>query len=268
LGPLLLLFLGSWVMGREQSARAQEVSEQERNLWTFSTPARGVARMHLAILFRTPVGRYSLVAPLFALILIPGLVHYLFGVQRAALAVFIYAALGTVQFHFNSLGFDGPSVGELFRLPLSSRALLWGKHQANMALALVEGAVLALFLRVGRDEPLSSCLTGLGLFITINLLLGALGRFVSIQWPRALPKKGMRGVAAPLPVVLVNLFGTAVIGGGMGGLHYLFQHVFGGWAVLAAAATLLASAGMSLLTLPYAARFLDERRESVLLAMK
>jgi hypothetical protein len=267
-GPLLLLFLGIWVMGREQSARAQERSGQEGKLWSFATPARGIARMHLATLFRTPVGRYSLIAPLFAMILIPGLVQYLFGVQRAALAVFIYAALGSVQFHFNTLGFDGPSVGELFRLPLDSRSLLWGKHLANMALALVEGAVLALFLRLGRSEPLDSCLTGLCLFVTINLLMGALGRFVSVQWPRALPKKGMRGVAAPLPVVLINLFGTAIIGGGMGLLHYAFQHAFGAWAVLFAAGLLGASATVSYVTLPAAARFLDSRREDVLLAMK
>jgi hypothetical protein len=268
IGPLLLLGLGSWVMGREQSARAQDVAEQEKSLWTFSTPARGVARMHLAVLFRTPTGRYSLVAPLFAMILIPGLVQYLFGVQRAALAVFIYAALGTVQFHFNCLGFDGPSVGELFRLPLTSRDLLWGKHEANLALALVEGAVLALFLRLGRDEPIDSCLIGLSLFLTINLLMGALGRFVSIQWPRALPKKGNRGAAPPLPVVLINLFGTAVIGGGMGALHYAFQHLLGAWGPFAAFAMVGLSAALSVVTLPMSARFLDARREAVLLAMK
>jgi hypothetical protein len=267
-GPLLLLALGIWVMGREQSARAQDVAEQEKSLWTFTTPAQGVARMHLAQLFRTPVGRYSLVAPLFAMILIPGMMQYLFGVQRASLAVFIYAALGTVQFHFNCLGFDGPSVGELFRLPLTSRDLLWGKHQANLLLALVEGAVLALFLRLGRNEPLDSCLTGLGLFLTINLLMGALGRFVSVQWPRALPKKGSRGAAAPLPVVLINLFGTVVIGGGMGALHYAFQHLLGVWSPVAAFAMVALSAALSVLTLPLSARFLDARREAVLLAMK
>jgi hypothetical protein len=267
-GPAALLFAGIWVMGREQSARAQEAAGQERSLWTFSTPARGIARLHLATLFRTPVGRYSLIAPLFAMILIPGLVQFMFGVQRAALAVFIYAALGAVQFHFNMLGFDGPSMGELFRLPLDARALLWGKHLANMTLALVEGAVLAVFLRVSRNEPLDSCLTGLCLFITINLLMGALGRFVSVQWPRALPKKGMRGATAPLPVILINLFGTAIIGGGMGLLHWAFEHAFGAWAVLFAGALLALSAGVSYLTLPWAARFLDARREDVLLAMK
>jgi hypothetical protein len=268
IGPAVLLAAGIWVMGREQSARTQESGEKEGRLWTFSTPAAGIARMHLAVLFRTPVGRYSLVAPLFAMILIPGLVNYLFGVQRAALAVFIYAALGSVQFHFNSLGFDGPSVAELFRLPLTARALLWGKTLANMALALVEGAVLALFLRLSRDEPLDSCLTGLFLFLTINLLMGALGRYVSVQWPRALPKKGMRGVAAPLPVILINLFGTAVIGGGMGALHYLFQHTFGAYAPLAALGLTTVSVAVSLASLPGAAVFLDHRREAVLLAMR
>jgi hypothetical protein len=268
LGPAVLLLLGLWVMGREQSARAQEASEQEKKLWTFATPAGGVARMHLATMFRTPAGRYSLIAPLFAMLLMPGLSHYLFGVQRAALAVFIYAALGTVQFHFNLLGFDGPSVGELFRLPLTSRALLWGKHVATMALALVEGAVLVGFLRFFREEPLDSCLTGLCLFVTINLLMGALGRFISVQWPRSLPKRGTRGVAAPLPVVLINLFGSVLIGGGMGLLHWVFQHAFGAWAVLWALGLLGVSLAVSWFSLPAASRFLDARREAVLLAMR
>ena len=75
-------------------------------------------------------------------------------------------------------------------------------------------------------------------------------------------------MAAPLPVVLINLFGTVIIGGGMGLLHWAFQSAFGPYAPLAAAATAALSGAVSLPTLPSAARFLDARREAVLLAMR
>ncbi len=266
--PLLLMGLGIWVMGREQSARAAPVAERESGLWTFSSPLYGIARLHLSTVFRTPTGRYSLIAPLFAMILVPGLMQVLFGVQRASLAVFSYAALGAVQFHVNLLGFDGASMGELFRLPITSRAILGGKQVAVLTLALVEGAVLAVFLRIGRDESLDGCALGLCLFLSINLLMGALGRFVSVQWPRALPKRGMRSVPPPLPVILINLFGTLSLGGGLGLLHWALQRTFGAWSVVWALGILLASAAASALSLDAAAEFLEERRERVLLAMK
>jgi hypothetical protein len=69
-------------------------------------------------------------------------------------------------------------------------------------------------------------------------------------------------------VVLINLVGTIVIGGGMGLLHYAVAHAFGAWVLAWAVGMLLASAAVSYVTLPAAARFLDERREDVLLAMR
>jgi hypothetical protein len=59
-----------------------------------------------------------------------------------------------------------------------------------------------------------------------------------------------------------------VIGGGMGALHYGFQHLLGVWSPVAAFVMVALSAAVSAVTLPLSARFLDARREAVLLAMK
>jgi hypothetical protein len=267
-GPAVLLAAGAWVMSREQTAHATVATERERGLWSFETPLAGVARLHLATLFRTPIGRYSLIAPLFAMVMVPWAMQVLFGVQRASLAVFIYAALGTVQFHFNMFGFDGPSVAELFRLPLASRTLMLGKQGAVLSLALLEGAALALFLRVVREEALGECLAGLCVFMTINLVMASLGRFVSVVWPRTLPRSGMRGSAPPLPVVLVNLLGTFAIAGGLGVSHWLIQRWAPAWVLPWAALVLALGAALFAVTLAPGAAFLEARRDHVLLAMK
>lgn len=267
-GPALLLAAGMWVMGREQSGRAPQASERERGLWSFDDPREGIARLHLATLFRTPVGRYSLIAPLFAMVMVPWAMQVMFGTQRASLAVFLYAALGTVQFHFNLFGFDGPAAGELLRLPLTARQLFVGKHIAVLALALLEGAVLALFLSVVREESVGSCLSGLGVFLSVNLLMGTLGRFTSVQWPRTLPRSGMRGAAPPLPVVLVNLFGTLAITSTVGASHFFIGRYWASWLLPWSALCVVGCGALFVVTLGPAARFLDHRREHVLLSMK
>lgn len=267
-GPALIIAVGTWVMSREQTAHAGVATERERGLWSFDAPHVGIARLQLATLFRTPVGRFSLVAPLFAMVLVPWVTQLMFGLQRASLAVFIYAALGTVQFHFNMFGFDGPSVAELFRLPLTARTLMLGKHLAVLSLALLEGAVLAVFLRLVREEALDECIAGLCAFLAINLFMAAVGRFVSVLWPRTLPRSGMRGSAPPLPVVLVNLFGTMAIAGSIGVTHWLVQRYAPAWLVPWGIAVLGAGALLFQVTLDPGAAFLEERREKVLLSMK
>ncbi|MBK7859292.1 MAG: hypothetical protein IPJ65_11860 [Archangiaceae bacterium] len=267
-GPLMLLLIGAWVMGREHTAHAAVATEREKGLWTFDSPDAGIARLHLSTLFRTPLGRYSLVAPLFAMVMVPWVMQMLFHQQRASLAVFIYAALGTVQFHFNLFGFDGPAVAELFRLPVSSATLLRGKHLAVLSLALLEGAVLAVFLRLVREESSSECIAGLCVFLTINLMMATLGRFVSAVWPRTLSRSGLRGTAPPLPVVLVNLFGTFAIAGSLGLTHWLVMHYAPAYVVPWGVGALLLGAAVFALTLKPAAAFLEARREHVLLSMK
>lgn len=267
-GPLLLIAAGVWVMGREQSAHAAVATDREEGLWTFDAPHLGIARLHLATLFRTPVGRFALIAPLFAMVMVPWVTQMLFGWQRASLAVFMYAALGTVQFHFNMFGFDGPSVGELFRLPLSGRTLVLGKHLAVLSIALLEGAVLAVFLRLVRGEALDECIAGLCAFLAINLFMAGVGRFVSVLWPRTLPRSGMRGSSPPLPVILVNLFGTASIAGSIAVTHWVVQNEAPAWLVPWGISIVAAGALLFQVTLQPGADFLDARREKVLLAMK
>jgi hypothetical protein len=228
----------------------------------------GIARLHLSTLFRTPVGRYSLIAPLFAMVMVPWIVQLSLGVQRTSLAVFMYAALGTVQFHFNVFGFDGPSIGELFRMPVTSRELVLGKNGATLVLALLEGAVLAVFLLVVREEAPGECVAGLCVFLSVNLVMASVGRFVSVVWPRTLPRSGMRGAAPPLPVVLVNLFGTLGITGVLGTTHWLVLRHAPGLLPAWGLAVLGLGAGLFWLTLEPGARFLEARREHVLLAMR
>ncbi|MBL8955835.1 MAG: hypothetical protein JNK82_33990 [Myxococcaceae bacterium] len=255
-------------MSREQTAHASVATERETGLWSFTSPAAGVARLHFATLFRTPVGRYSLIAPLFAMVMVPWIVQLSLGVQRTSLAVFMYAALGAVQFHFNLFGFDGPAVGELFRMPLSTRALVLGKHVAVLSLALVEGIVLTLFLRLVREEALDECIAGLCVFLAVNLVMASVGRFISVVWPRTLSRSGMRGSAAPLPVVLVNLFGTLAITGALGSTHWAVLEYAPGLLVPWGLAVLAAGAGLFWVTLSPGVRFLEARREHVLLAMR
>jgi len=266
--PLLIAAAGAWVMAREQTAHANVATERETGLWTFGSPQAGIARLHLSTLFRTPVGRYSLIAPLFAMVMVPWIVQLSFGVQRTSLAVFMYAALGTVQFHFNMFGFDGPSIGELFRLPVSSRAIVLGKHAATLALAVLEGAVLCVFLLLVRGEAAAECLAGFCVFISVNLVMASVGRFISVIWPRTLPRSGMRGAAPPLPVVLVNLFGTLGITGALGTTHWAVLKYAPGLLVPWGLAVLALGAGLFWVTLEPGARFLEARREHVLLGMR
>lgn len=78
----------------------------------------------------------------------------------------------------------------------------------------------------------------------------------------------MRGASPPLPVILVNLFGTASIAGSIAVTHWVVQRQAPAWLVPWGIGILAAGALLFQLTLQPGADFLDARREKVLLAMK
>ena len=259
----LLMLMGAQVMHRETEAeRRPEKATRRQRLWSFRHPAEGIGRLHFQTIMRSHLGRFGFLMPLMTLVLLKGpLTHLTAKASWAVPAAFAYLSLVGNNFTFNQFGLDRHGVKGLLLLPVAASDLLKGKllgmagHQGLQALLLV--GLLGL---VDRTRP-DLLLAGVLLMACIFLAQASVGQWTSAWAPRPMVMDSLKNNNMPFAIGLLSIATSGLWTGLYGGLYALTAWLAPGWLlpVLALAFALTLAAHLALL--PYAAAFLDRRRE-------
>lgn len=266
---LLLMVAGARLLAREASGAARPAPPRSaERLWSFRTPALGVARLHFQTLMGSHLGKFAFVMPLMTLVLLKGPFAR---VQEQSLwtvpAAFAYLSLVANNFVLNQFGLDRHGIKILLLLPVPPRDLLVGKllgmaaHQGLQALLMV--ALLVLF----NHPPVAQLVAGLLLMGCFFLAQTALGQWTSAWMPRPMAMDSLKNNTMPFALGMLSLAVSAV-----------WTLLFGGaFALLAWLAPAALVPGMALLfgllllahraLLPAASTFLHARREKLVEAL-
>lgn len=233
--------------------------------WTFRTPVLGIARLQLATLLGSHLGKGAFILPVFAVVFIRGFVAELTGHTEWLLpGAFLYASLSGTGLGFNQFGLDGHGVKALFLLPVTERQILLGKQLGFAAWQGLQAALLVVLLGLVHRPSLDQLVIGLSVFTCLVFLQSAVGQFVSVWLPRRLSPTSMKnGQVVPTMVALVSLGtslgGMAVFGGALFGLRHSPVPPALGMAALAVLAFFASRPMVS-----FNARFLHENRDRVI----
>ncbi len=206
---LMALTLQARQMEREADPQAMEVKDTTRGaekLWSFSTPAAGVAKLHWKTLMGSHLGRFGLLMPVMTVVLLKGPFSQLRGQATWAIpGAFAYLALAGSQMQYNQFGLDGHGVKSLLLLPIRARDIVLGKLgglamyqglQAGLLLLLI-----GLLMRPSVAELLAAlCLGGCLFFVQMGL-----GHWTSSWLPRAMPRNSLKSGTLPVPVVMLGI---------------------------------------------------------------
>lgn len=224
-GPLaataLLLVLALRLSRREPSSGVERAASGPKALWSYRSPVVALARVQLAALWATELGRFTLFLPLFWLVFIPLRADAPELTQRPDLvALFIWVLLPTMLagFTLNQFGFDRGAVKALFLLPLDEAQLLYGKSLALGVVLLAQCALAAALVGALVPQSPAYLVAGPALALTVGGLHLLIGQWTSVAWPRPIPRKGLRQPPGSLligVVTLVSLFGTVLPLGGL-----------------------------------------------------
>lgn len=272
-GPLvaatLLLVLAARFARRAQVTPARPQSGPAR-LWTFRSPVWGLARLQLAALWATELGRFTVFLPLLWLVFLPLRAEAPALSERPELvSLFIWALLPTMLagMTLNQFGVDRGAVKALFLLPVDEADVLYGKALGLGALLLGQSAIAAVLVGLLVPQHPAFLLAGPALSMAVGGLQLLIGQWTSVAWPRPIPRKGLRqppGSILMSLVILATLFGTVAPLG-------LLWWVLGGRSPPALAAALLAVAlgvaGLHRIFTPAAARAVALRRERLVEAL-
>ena len=264
---LLFLVLAARTLKREsvpRSAAASRTGAARERLWTFSTPTRGIARLHWVSLMRSSIGVMGLLTP-FVILFVMRRQLAAADVLWAVPALMSALLLVNSAIQLDQFGLDGAGVKSLLLLPIRSAELLAGK---TFALAAYQGLqVLLLLVAFGLMHSLglaqaaaAMCLSGCQF-----LLIVSVGHWSSVQLPRALPRNMFRNTTktSPSPVLSFISLGATLVGAVLFGGVYavtgrstpaLQLPIMG---VLLGAVTLLYWRAV----LPFSARHLDGHKE-------
>lgn len=269
--PLLLVTLLAWaafrILDRESQplVRVAQGKATPERLWSFRSPALGVARLHWQSLIGSHFGKFALLIPLLTLVILKGPFGHLKGQGLWAMpAAFAYLSLTASQLQHNQFGLDGHGVKALLLLPISARDLLLGKLLGLAWLQLVQAAILVLLGSFAFGLHLGALIASLALGTCFFLLQAGLGHWSSAWLPRSIPRDKLKNNSMPLPVLFLSFGITGAATGGFGGTYALLAWLAPGF--LAPGMVLLA-AGLGVaywyLALPAAAGYLDRRREKL-----
>lgn len=195
--------------------------------WTFTTPRWGIAKLQWHAILESRLGRFGLVVPIIVFALVRGPLQELHGrTPWAVVGAYVYLSLVSAQFQLNQFGFDGHGVKTLLLLPIAPRDVFLGKALGLFAYQAVQAtmmtALLGLVFRAHPDELAAGCL----LYAAMAVLANGLGRRTSVRVPRMFPRKGLRGNAAPLALVVIGL-GLSVAGAALSAGVFWLAHQFG-----------------------------------------
>jgi hypothetical protein len=205
-----------------EAADAGEDDAPAGRLWSFRTPALGMARLTFATLMGSRIGRFGLVVPLLVVVLVKGPLAQASGRELWAVpGAYTYVSLVANQFQLNQFGLDGHGVKALLLLPLSERDVLRGKALGLAAYQAIQAALLTVLLAVLHRPGANQIAAGLLLFVAMVLVQNAVGQRTSSWMPRMVPRGSVKGNATPLGLVLVGLVLSTTCGGTFGGLFAL-----------------------------------------------
>lgn len=212
LGPLALPLVLLWVTYRAAflggpRVRAVHKVAPER-LWSFRSPTLGLARLHILSLWSTELGRWAIAAPIFWVVPLMFLRSKLSGEvagDTLYLSLWVMTPMMSLGMVLNQFGTDRGAVKGLLLLPVSARQLLHGKALALGALLAGEMLLLTpVAIWLFRPDP-AVLLNGPLMAVAVLLIQLSLGQFVSVMWPRPLPRKGLRQPPGGLLVGLVSI---------------------------------------------------------------
>jgi hypothetical protein len=237
-------------------------------LWSFATPAGGVARLTWGSLLNSHLGRFGFLIPLMFIVIIKGPASVFGGGGLWALpSAFAYLALTSGQLQFNQFGLDGHGVKALLLLPIPGRDLLKGKA---LGLALYQGlqaallALLMAFVLRPRALELAAGFCLAGCFFLVQTLIG---HWTSVWMARPLPRDSLKNNGMPLVMIAISL-GTTVANSAIFGGAWFLCAAFAPALLLPVMALLLAlCAAAYAALLPAAARYLDANRERLMAAL-
>lgn len=239
---------------------------RNRKLWSFRTPAAGLARLHWQSVLGSTLGRFAFLVPIIAVVLVKGPLARLPNPDLWALpAAMYYLSLTATQFQYNQFGLEGHGIKALLLLPVEGATLLEGRARALLAhqglQLLLLTALMAFVLPLRPGPVVASLALGFLLFLGNT----ALGHVLSVRYPRPIARKGLKNSALPLVSTLSSLgFGMASAGF-LGGLYALLMWAFP--ALLAPVflgLALLAAWAYRRWVLPAAGRYLDTHREDLM----
>jgi len=268
LAVLALLALASAkLLDRDASGRSSE-DEAPEKLWTFRTPAAGLARLQFATIMDSRVGRFGLIVPLVVLALLRGPLAQVAGQTAWAVpGAFLYLSLVGNQFQLNQFGLDGHGVKALLLLPIDEGELWRGKARGLLLYQALQAALLAGLLAVLQKPAPEQLAGGVVLYFVMAMVQNAIGRATSVWMPRMLPRKSVRANATPIALVLVGL-ALSVVGGGALGAGFAALARSAPHALVPAMLVALAVAAVvNRALLPRAARGLKNGKEKLLAAL-
>ncbi len=275
LAPALVILPLAWaaarLMLREQESLSVPAAPGRSvgKLWSFRSPAFGVARLQWETLFASSRGRFVLVVPVVTIVLLKGpFANALIGASWAAVpTAFSYVALSGNQLLFNQFGLDGAAVKGLYLLPISTRDLMRGKVLGFAAYTGLRDGLLLAMLALLRQAPPSALLAGALLSACYFHAGHTIGCYMSAAQPRLVQRKRMSGNALPLAAAMLNLgVGLACIAC-FGGTFALLAWMFPDWLLPGMAALCAATWGVARLFRPALEAYWTQRREAIVEAM-
>jgi hypothetical protein len=216
--PIVLLLIAFVLqarqMEREADPQAMELKPASKGiekLWSFQSPAAGVAKLHWKTVMGSHLGRFGLLMPVMTVLLLKGPFSQFRGQATWALpGAFAYLALAGSQMQYNQFGLDGHGVKSLLLLPIRSRDIILGKLGGlAMYQGLQAGLMLLLIALLMRPSPIellaALCLGGCLFFVQMGL-----GHWTSSWLPRAMPRNSLKSGTLPMPVVFLGM-GVSVV---------------------------------------------------------
>ncbi len=268
---LIALVLQARQMEREADPQALElkpVSKGTEKLWSFQSPAAGVAKLHWKTLMGSHLGRFGLLMPVMTVVLLKGPFSQLRGQETWAIpGAFAYLALAGSQMQYNQFGLDGRGVKSLLLLPIRSRDILLGKLGGlAMYQGLQAGLLLLLIALLMRPSPIeilaALCLGGCLFFVQMGL-----GHWTSCWLPRAMPRNSLKSGTMPMPVVFIGM-GTSLVNFSLFGGTFMLCAWKAPSLLLPVMALLLATCALIYRhLLPTFETYFDARREKLLEAL-
>jgi hypothetical protein len=261
---IALTLIAYLLVAREKPLVLDTNSGPPAKLWSFTSPAWGMARLTWQSLAESLPGRFALVMPLVTIVLIRGpLALALSGQGWTAPVAYGYAALAGTNLLFNQFGLDRHGVKVLFLMPVPPEALLRGKLLGFAAWHGVQAAMLTGLLVLTGHRDVLELVVGLALSMCIFLILAMVGQFASIWQPRPLRKNGLRAAQPPF-VVVAMIFGTlATAGLLLYGVTFGVRTFFPGWELPVLAGIGLLLFALVFPVLAFNAMFLERSKEKL-----
>lgn len=260
--------LASRLVAREVASGGIAPEGAGARLWTFRSPALGVARVTWQTLLDSAAGRFGLVVPLLTLVLVKWPLAVALGSSPYATpGAYAYVVLSTSAIQLNQFGLDGHGVKALVLLPLRTEDIFRGKALGLGFYCSVQIFTLVVLLLVVQHASLHEVIGGALLGASLNVVENTVGRWTSSWMPRRLPRRDMRSGSGPGPLVLVALGLTGGAGAVFGGIYgACLQHAPG--ALLPVEAAVLGVClAVHRLTRASAVRYFEARRERVVEAI-